>query len=67
MRKDSPAANSGLQKGDIIISINNNKGYKYTLQEINSLLKSEEEKWITIEVERDSQILKFKFLLKDSL
>lgn len=67
IRKDSPAANSGLQKGDIIISINNNKGYKYSLQEINSLLKSEEEKWITIEVERDSQILKFKFLLKDIL
>ncbi|MNX25444.1 PDZ domain (Also known as DHR or GLGF) [compost metagenome] len=67
VRKDSPAANSGLQKGDIVISINNNKGYKYTLQEINSLLKSEEEKWITIEVERDSQILKFKFLLKDIL
>ena len=63
VRKNSPAEKSGIQKGDIIIKINNNPGYKYSLQEINSLLKSEEDKWITIEIERDSQLLKFKFQL----
>jgi hypothetical protein len=63
VRKNSPAAKAGIQKGDIIIRINNNPGYKYSLQEINSLLKSEEEKWITIEIERNSQLLKFKFQL----
>lgn len=67
LRGDSTAALSGLQKGDIIVSINKVKAYRYTLQEINSLLKPEEEKWITIEVERNSQILSFKFLLTDIL
>ena len=67
VRKKSPAAKSGIQKGDIILKINNDPGYKYSLQEINSLLKSEEEKWITIEVERNSQLMKFRFQLIDVL
>lgn len=67
VRKNSPAANSGLQKGDVIISINKNPGYKYSLQEINSLFKSEEEKWITLEIQRNGQIHKFKFQLQNIL
>jgi len=67
VRKNSPAAISGLQKGDVIININNVPAYQFTLQKINSLLKSEEEKWITFEVERDSQLLKFKFQLLNVL
>ncbi|MGO4905918.1 PDZ domain-containing protein [Flavobacterium sp. W20_MBD1_R3] len=67
VRKNSPAAIAGLQKGDIIILINNASAYKYSLQKINSLFKSEEEKWITLEVERNSQILKFRFQLQDIL
>jgi C-terminal processing protease CtpA/Prc len=35
---------AGLQKGDVIITINYNPIYKRTLQEINALFKSEEEK-----------------------
>ncbi|CAM2953950.1 PDZ domain-containing protein [Flavobacterium frigoris] len=67
IRKNSPAENSGLQKGDVIISINKNPAYKYSLQQINSLLRSEEEKWITIEIERNKQALKFSFQLIDVL
>lgn len=67
VRKNSPAASSGLQKGDVIVSINKIPAYKYTLQKINSILKSEEEKWITIEIEREGQILKFKFQLLNVL
>lgn len=67
VRKNSPAAISGLQKGDVIISINKNPGYKYSLQEINSLFKSEEEKWITLEIQRNGQIHKFKFQLQNIL
>jgi hypothetical protein len=67
IRKNSPAANSGLQKGDVIISINKNPAYNYTLQEINSLLKPEEEKWIILEIERDSKPMKFRFQLIDVL
>lgn len=67
IRKNSPAANNGLQKGDIIVSINKNPAYRYSLQEINSLFKSEEEKWITLEIKRNNQILEFKFQLQDVL
>lgn len=67
LRKNSPGKSSGLQKGDIIKAVNGMQAYKYTLEELNSLLRSDYEKWITIEVERNSQILKFKFQLKDIL
>lgn len=67
VRKNSPAAKAGLQKGDIIILINKSPAYKHSLQEINTLFKSEEEKWITLEVERESEILKFSFQLFDVL
>ncbi|TDD74022.1 PDZ domain-containing protein [Flavobacterium caseinilyticum] len=67
IRENSPAANSGLQKGDIIITINRNPAYKYTLQEIYSFFKSEDEKWITLEVERNNEILQFSFQLYNIL
>ncbi|MFV8370268.1 PDZ domain-containing protein [Flavobacterium sp. LB2R40] len=67
VRKNSPAAKAGLQKGDIIILINNNVTHKYSLQEINSMFKSEGLKWISLEVERESEILKFRFQLDDIL
>jgi hypothetical protein len=67
IRKNSPAANSGLQKGDVIVSINKNFGYKYSLQEINSLFKSEDEKWIVLEIDRNGKILKFRFQLQNIL
>jgi len=67
VRKNSPAAISGLQKGDIIVSINQRPGYEFTLEKIYSLLKSEEENWINFVVERDSQILKFRFQLLNVL
>ncbi|TDD96173.1 PDZ domain-containing protein [Flavobacterium cellulosilyticum] len=63
VRKGSTADLSGLQKGDIIISINKLKTYRFTLQEIQSFLKPDEEKWMTFEVERDNQILIIKFKL----
>lgn len=67
IRKNSPAAISGLQKEDIIVSINGKPGYEFTLERINALLKSEDENWITFEIERDSQIMKFKFHLLNVL
>ena len=67
VRKKSAAEKCGLLKGDIIISINENKPYKYTLQQINNLLKSEDDIWINLEVERNSVLLKFRFRLEDEL
>ncbi|PWA05931.1 aspartyl protease family protein [Flavobacterium psychrotolerans] len=67
IRKDSPAELCGLKKGDILIKINNSPGYKYSLQGINEILKSEEGKWMDFEIERNGRILKFKFQLKSIL
>jgi hypothetical protein len=67
VRKNSPAAISGLQKEDILVKINNIPAYQFTLEKINLLLKSEDEKRITFEVERDSKLLKFKFQLLNVL
>jgi hypothetical protein len=67
IRKKSPAANSGLHVGDIIISINKSPAYRYSLQKMNEMFKSDEDKWIYLEVERKNQILKFAFQLQDIL
>jgi hypothetical protein len=67
IRKNSPAFASGLKKDDVIISINGNPTYKYSLQQMNAFLKSEEEQSITMEIERNKKILKFKFQLQNVL
>jgi hypothetical protein len=67
IRKESPAERCGLQKGDIVVSINGVKPYKFTLQQINNLLKSEDDIWINLEIERNSLLLKFRFRLEDEL
>jgi len=67
IRKDSPADVCGLKKGDIIVSINRKPGYRFTLQQINALLKSEEGRVINIEIEREGINMKFQFQLKSIL
>ena len=67
IRQNSAAEKCGLRKGDIIVSINKNQPYKYSLQQINNLLKSEDDIWINMEVERNSLVLKFRFILEDEL
>jgi hypothetical protein len=67
VRKNSPAAIKGLKKGDIVVKINGYPAYQFTLENINSMLKSDEEKWITFEIERDSQLMTFKFQLVNVL
>ncbi|TDO69779.1 hypothetical protein EV143_11416 [Flavobacterium chryseum] len=67
IRKSSAAEKCGLQKGDIIVSINKVLPYRYSLEQINNLLKSGDDIWINLEVERNSLILKFRFKLEDEL
>lgn len=67
VRKNSTAAIIGIQKNDILVSINGVSAYKYSLEKINSILKSEEEKWVILEIERKGERLKFKFQLLNVL
>ncbi|MBS7787768.1 PDZ domain-containing protein [Flavobacterium sp. CYK-55] len=67
IRKNSPAEKCGLQKGDIIMSINGAQAYKYTLQKINQMLKTYEGKTMYFTVERAGKNLEFQFELQDEL
>lgn len=65
IRKNSPAAIAGIQKEDVLVSINNRNAYNFTLQEIKELLKSDEGVIIEIEIERNGNKLKFKIKLEE--
>ncbi len=65
IRKDSPSDLAGLKNGDEIKTINGRLCYNYTLEEINEILKSEEDRLIVIEVLRNNKRLTFKFRLKN--
>lgn len=67
VRKDSPAALAGLKKEDVILKINNQDSYNFSLEKINTLLKSEEGKIIQFEINRSGKILNFKIQLKNIL
>lgn len=67
IRKNSPAAKSGLQIGDIIISINKIPVYKYSLEKINDSFKSEDDKIFHLVISRNDVILNFSFQLQDFL
>lgn len=65
VRKESPSDLAGLKIGDEIKTINGHLCNSYTLEEINAILKSEEDRIVTIEVLRKNILLKFKFKLKN--
>ena len=67
VRKKSAAARSGLKSGDVIVKINRLNPYEMTLQEIRAIFKDEDNKWITIEVQRNNIPLKFQFQLDNIL
>lgn len=64
VRKDSPAELAGLKKDDIILKINGSKGYNFSLQDINQLIKSQEDKTLEFTIDRKGTVMIFKFQLK---
>jgi hypothetical protein len=64
VRENSNAEEVGIKKDDIIVKINNNPAYNYSLQDINELLMSEEGKSIEIVVDRKGRFYTFKIKLK---
>jgi C-terminal processing protease CtpA/Prc len=65
IRLGSPAEQAGLRKKDKILTINGKAAHDLSIEKINELLKSEEGKIITIEVEREKKIYQYKFQLKN--
>ncbi|WP_136479950.1 pepsin/retropepsin-like aspartic protease family protein [Cognatitamlana onchidii] len=64
IRPGSPAAKSGLQKGDIVLSINSKNTKGLSLQEVIQSFYEENGKKIRLKVDRNGQIKTFSFVLK---
>ncbi|NNK82946.1 MAG: PDZ domain-containing protein [Flavobacteriaceae bacterium] len=67
LREDSPAKESGLMVGDIVLAINNKHAHKYSLQEIMAMFYDDAGKNIKLLVDRNGVQLKYSFKLKDML
>jgi len=64
IRENSPAYYAGVQENDQIIAINNNSHKSLTLNDINLLFQSHEDKKIKMTVLRNGEQIKTEFLLK---
>lgn len=64
VRENSNAEELGVKKDDVIVAINKNPAYTYSLQQINELLMSEEGKSVEIVVDRKGRFYTFKIKLK---
>lgn len=64
LRKGSPAEKSGLQIGDVILTINGNSTSNLKLQDVVQLFYQESGKRIKLRVDRKGIILFYEFILK---
>lgn len=64
VRKGSPGDLAGLKENDVIVKINDHFTHNYTLSQIKEILKSEEGRTITIEINRKGVTFKTKFKLQ---
>ncbi|MBO6620515.1 MAG: aspartyl protease family protein [Balneola sp.] len=66
VRSGSPADLTGIKKDDVILEIQSNRAFKYTLNEVLNLLHSTDEE-ISIFIKRGSEHFRFDLNLKDEL
>ena len=64
IRKNSPAYYAGIQENDQIISLNNTSDKTLTLNDINLLFQSQEDKRVRLTVLRNGEQIKTEFFLK---
>lgn len=67
LREDSPAREAGLQKGDVIISVNGKAAHKFSIQQVKEMLNQRPGKILKVVVDRDGNELKFAFKLREVL
>lgn len=64
IRAGSPAAEAGLQEGDVILAVNGKRVHRYKLQEILKMMNEKEGKRVRVLIERYNKDLMFSFVLK---
>lgn len=64
IRKNSPAYYAGLQENDQIVALNNESNKSLTLNDINLLFQSHEDKKVKMTVLRNGEQIKTEFFLK---
>lgn len=64
VRKGSPADLAGIKVNDEVVSINGKPSYKYKLFQLIELYSKQEGRVISMELKRNSEIIKVKFELK---
>ena len=67
VRENSPAYFAEIKKGDKLLEINGKKTSDMTLQQINEVFLSEENRKIKIKLLRNSVTLLKEFVLKDPI
>lgn len=67
IRGNAPAEKVGLQAGDVLLKINGSRVYKMNLDEINTLLKVDDQREVVLVVVRDNKELTFRFRVVDLL
>lgn len=67
VRKNSPAAQAGLLKDDVLLEVNGKKTYQYKLKSITALFHDKDNKQITMKIKRGDVVMEKKFKLKSPL
>jgi membrane-associated protease RseP (regulator of RpoE activity) len=67
VRPDSPAAKSGLQKNDKLISINGILAHRHSLPELNEMLRQKPGTILKLAIERNEEPLEVELQLEDLL
>lgn len=65
IRAGSPAAEVGLQEGDVILAVNGKSVHRYKLQEIMKMINNKQGKRIRLLIERYNKDLLFSFVLRE--
>ena len=64
IRAGSPAAEVGLQQGDVILAVNGKPVHRYKLQEVMNMINEKKGKRVRLLIERTNKDLLFSFVLR---